>query len=75
MSTYKSRQKALRTFSSHTHKFLTTSALTAAGLVSMGITAANAQNVAPDALPQGAEVIKGAATFDYSVPKDRKSVV
>lgn len=68
MSTFESRQNALRLFRSHSHKFLTTSALTAAGLVSMGITAANAQNVAADALPQGAEVTRGAATFDYSVP-------
>ena len=64
MSTFKARQKALR---SSTQKFLATSALTAAGLVSMGITA-NAQNVAPDALPQGAEVTRGSATYDYSQP-------
>jgi len=49
-------------------KFLTTTALTAAGVLGLGANHAKAQTVAVDALPQGETVIRGAATFDRSTP-------
>ena len=66
MSTFQARKNAAQRFNLTHAKLLTTSALTAAGLLALGVTDAKAQNVAPDALPQGANVTQGSADFDYS---------
>jgi len=63
MSTYKARKNAANKGTFSNLKLLTTSALTAAGLLASGHAVAQ---VATDALPQGAEVTKGSATYEYS---------
>ena len=64
MSTYKARKPATTKSKFTNLRLLTTSALTATGLIASGH--ALAQNVAADALPQGAVVTKGDATYQYS---------
>ncbi len=66
MSTYKARTNAANRFGITRHRLMATTAITAASLVGLGISSAHAQNVAPDALPQGATVTQGSADYDYN---------
>jgi len=63
MSTYKAHKNAATKSKFSNFKLLTTSALTAAGIIASGHAIAQ---TSPNALPQGAEVTKGSATYDYN---------
>ncbi|MFK7840493.1 MAG: beta strand repeat-containing protein [Bdellovibrionales bacterium] len=65
MSTYKARKNAAANSKFSTLKYLTTSALTAAGLLASGHSVVNAQTIADDTTP-GFKITKGQGTVDTS---------